>query len=389
MFKTLPTSFPSREADSVATAFIADIHGRVPTICGTAVKYSGKALTPLAMLQPAVGCTGEHTNLKPVELIPELDLNQFPIPPSMRISWPIVAALPNESASLGMHPYPSQHYVQNCSQTVLTQGAPWHANIMPTTANHSMVTGFFAHGTPLNSPSTFMHQPVHLHNGGMVITPAQSVLPKVVPQFGPTQGIALQQAQTPSELNTSKQTASILRDRASLTNLTNNSQPPAKKLRFNVPSQPFPQSQPTASIISQQGPDKSMDMSVHVPTLTGGIQNGLQQPQVHSSTQPRVVPEMGHVSVSSTVSRQIGSGSKSDHQEDRQSQVKVVQNPQTEKTRPQTQCKEPVQVDGVSDDIILKVRYHTCTFMVHIMNVLCVIWCLNVLCTLQAHYLET
>ena len=106
VFKSLPTSFPSREADSVIAAFIADIHTRVTTICGTVVKYSSKALTPLATLQPAVGCTGEHTNLKPVELIPQLDLNHFPVPFSLRISCPVMAAFPNESASFGVHPHP-------------------------------------------------------------------------------------------------------------------------------------------------------------------------------------------------------------------------------------------------------------------------------------------
>ena len=84
----------------MTAAFIADIHTRVPTICGTVVKYSSKALTPMATLQPAVGCTEEHTNLKPVELIPQLDLNHFPVPSSLCISCPVVAALPNESASV-------------------------------------------------------------------------------------------------------------------------------------------------------------------------------------------------------------------------------------------------------------------------------------------------
>ena len=58
MLKAHPTSYPSRvqEADAVTNTFIADIHSRVPGLCGTALKYSSKAFTPTVRLQPVTAC---------------------------------------------------------------------------------------------------------------------------------------------------------------------------------------------------------------------------------------------------------------------------------------------------------------------------------------------
>jgi len=51
--KAHPLVFPSKDTDVVASAFIADIHARVPSICGEPVRFSSKALTPFAQLHLA------------------------------------------------------------------------------------------------------------------------------------------------------------------------------------------------------------------------------------------------------------------------------------------------------------------------------------------------
>ena len=117
MLKAHPTSYPSREADPVTAAFIADIHSRVPGLCGTALRYSSKAFTPTVGLQPvtAIGVetTSRAVNLKPGSLpkpAPKANLRYYPTsPPSMLSSQPAhtrvhVANLPTHSASLGAQP---------------------------------------------------------------------------------------------------------------------------------------------------------------------------------------------------------------------------------------------------------------------------------------------
>lgn len=51
--KAHPLVFPSKDTDMVASAFIADIHARMPSICGEPVRFSSKALTPFAQLHLA------------------------------------------------------------------------------------------------------------------------------------------------------------------------------------------------------------------------------------------------------------------------------------------------------------------------------------------------
>ena len=53
MCKAHPLVFPSKDTDVVASAFIADIHARMPSICGEPVGFSSKALTPFAQLHSA------------------------------------------------------------------------------------------------------------------------------------------------------------------------------------------------------------------------------------------------------------------------------------------------------------------------------------------------
>ena len=118
MLKAHPTSYPSREAVAVTTAFIVDIHSRLPALCGTALRYSSKAFTPTVGLQPltAIGVetTSRAVNLKPgtqfPKPTPKVNLTYYPTsPPSMLSSQPAharvhVANLPTHSASLGAQP---------------------------------------------------------------------------------------------------------------------------------------------------------------------------------------------------------------------------------------------------------------------------------------------
>ena len=117
MLKAHPTSFPSREADAVTTAFIADIHSRLPALCGTTLRYSSKAFTPTVGLQPltAIGlqATGRAVNLKAGPQLPKPtpkdNLRYYPAsPPSKFSSQPALAGvpanLPTHSASLGAQP---------------------------------------------------------------------------------------------------------------------------------------------------------------------------------------------------------------------------------------------------------------------------------------------
>ena len=150
MFKTTPTSYPSREADPVASAFVADVHARLPSMCGTVMRYSSKALMPLASLHSAVERDNRrsgYSNLKPVELIPEIDLSQIPIPQSMRLHPP-VAALPNESASLGAQPIATrpQQEVVGGTQTKLTDinGSQLHSFGVPAYSSQHTATGQIA-----------------------------------------------------------------------------------------------------------------------------------------------------------------------------------------------------------------------------------------------------
>ena len=118
MLKAQPTSYPSQEAEAFTAAFIADIHSRLPALCGTALRYSSKAFTPTVGLQPvtAIGVetTSKALNLKPGSQLPKptpkANLRYHPTaPPSMLSSQPAhagvhVANLPTHSASLGAQP---------------------------------------------------------------------------------------------------------------------------------------------------------------------------------------------------------------------------------------------------------------------------------------------
>ena len=118
MLKAHPTSYPSREADAVTTAFITDIHSRLPALCGTALRYSSKSFTPTVGLLPltAIGAeaTSRTVNLEPrsqsPKPTPKANLRYYPTSlPTKLSSQPAharahVANLPTHSAALGPQP---------------------------------------------------------------------------------------------------------------------------------------------------------------------------------------------------------------------------------------------------------------------------------------------
>lgn len=339
VFKANPTSYPSREADSVTAAFIADIHARVPTICGSPVWYSSKALTPLAVLQPAVGCTGEsagQANLKPIELIPELDLSQFPIPPSMSLSQP--ATLPTETASLGG----LTQSTGNSNHTSSTQSCtPQLSRPLSSTLNQTSRSDA-VNASSLPQSSLIQHQPASLPlnvpsvsvsggSGGrgdaksrfahavprfpspsnVVVSAANSTLPeKVVPQFGRK---GTQPTETGTGTTTPLNQTVAGRGRHSLGNITN-SQSPSKRPRLNTPLSLAPYQSDT--VVRMEPNRTNTSAGVHIPTATS---SGAHVQQIQGSSQ--------------------------------------LAKSTTERSKPSAQTKGPIQVDGVSDVMIKMVRF--------------------------------
>lgn len=65
MYKAYPLVFPSKDTEVVASCFVADLHARMPSICGEPLRYSSKALMPFAQLHSATSYTA-LSNAKPV-----------------------------------------------------------------------------------------------------------------------------------------------------------------------------------------------------------------------------------------------------------------------------------------------------------------------------------
>ena len=64
MYKAYPLVFPSKDTEVVASSFVADLHARMPSICGEPLRYSSKALMPFAQLHSATSYTA-LCNAKP------------------------------------------------------------------------------------------------------------------------------------------------------------------------------------------------------------------------------------------------------------------------------------------------------------------------------------
>lgn len=63
VLKSPPLVSSSRDSRSVQSSFIADLHSRMPTLCGDAIRYSNKALTPFSNLQTAA-LSSNYPNIK-------------------------------------------------------------------------------------------------------------------------------------------------------------------------------------------------------------------------------------------------------------------------------------------------------------------------------------
>ncbi len=84
VYKSKPIHFPSRDTDRVASAFIADLHARLPSVCGDQVRYSSQALTPFANLQPLTAQKHLHANLRRLSPPKQTHTPIKDIPPHLR-----------------------------------------------------------------------------------------------------------------------------------------------------------------------------------------------------------------------------------------------------------------------------------------------------------------
>lgn len=64
VLKSPPTVSTTRDSRAVASSFIADVHARMPTLCGEPIRYSNKALTPFTHLQ-AASLPSAYPNVRP------------------------------------------------------------------------------------------------------------------------------------------------------------------------------------------------------------------------------------------------------------------------------------------------------------------------------------
>ena len=55
----------SRNSHTVACSFISDLHSRMPSLCGEAIRYSSKSLSPFPLLHSAASPAGAYPNLRP------------------------------------------------------------------------------------------------------------------------------------------------------------------------------------------------------------------------------------------------------------------------------------------------------------------------------------
>lgn len=68
MLNCPPTVCSSRDSRAVASSFITDLHSRIPTLCGEAIRYSNKALTPYTHLHSAATSNTTYPNVRPAPI---------------------------------------------------------------------------------------------------------------------------------------------------------------------------------------------------------------------------------------------------------------------------------------------------------------------------------
>lgn len=117
----MPIVFPSKDTDSVVSAFLSDVHSRMPCICGSEIKFSDKPLVLFANLQPA-NAISQHPNARATPVRPTLQ----------RIK---------SSTSLLKNGSQTQAYSQNGLETAVSQVVPSlsSTHVLPRAASNPVV----------------------------------------------------------------------------------------------------------------------------------------------------------------------------------------------------------------------------------------------------------
>lgn len=207
MYRSHPLVFPSRDTDTVASAFVADLHARMPSLCGEPIRFSSKALTPLAHLQAATSY-GAHSNIKPAathsswkELAVGQMLNQLQnYKPTPLVSTHRATSHSNTtctpqavpSFNSNLHTVPTLHpQATNAANTPIQVAG--RSSTQPSTANSRVVPTFKP-----TKPSTSTPQPLQRQHNAQNSQAQKKNVP-MVPTFEP---------KAPSQSSSQKTTAS-------------------------------------------------------------------------------------------------------------------------------------------------------------------------------------
>ena len=154
VYKSKPIPYPSKDTEIVATSFIADVHARLPAMCGEQVRYSNSALAPSVSLQQATGFNTHHASL----------------------SYPNLKRLPISSSNFTSLPRPSQSQPKT-SFSVSSQIVP---SVVPRVDSDRQVnkTVNSARVVPI-----FKTKTVTPHFTNAVAAPQAKLQPPIVPRF--------------------------------------------------------------------------------------------------------------------------------------------------------------------------------------------------------------
>lgn len=142
MYKAYPLVFPSKDTEVVASAFVADLHARMPSICGEPLRYSSKALMPFAQLHSATSYMA-LSNAKPAPVRTTIR------PPSVGVPFRHVPTASSSTPAKGPqvqagNVLPSDKNTQSCQlvpsftgHTQATSGARVVPTFQPKSSNSS------------------------------------------------------------------------------------------------------------------------------------------------------------------------------------------------------------------------------------------------------------
>ena len=192
----MPVVFPSKDTDGVVSAFLSDVHSRMPCICGSGIKFSNKPLILCASLHPATAIS-QHPNARPAPVKPTLQRIQS------------ATGLLKSGGQAQAYPQTGLETDAAAAQVVPSLSL---AHVLPRAASNPVVssTGISA---PSKGQSTSSGVPVleshapgqqqgdsHLpHKAAVVGRPSVAA---VVPSFGQKQAISIQLVPTQSSSQT-------------------------------------------------------------------------------------------------------------------------------------------------------------------------------------------